>query len=138
MAFFTHPTSWLSCPWHSRTLTENALSRTRERVPTLTPTLTFDLTIRFLTSTRHQKWPLALVIVLSPLRAFKIDFATVRHGPKFWSLRPRLPAAKWSHNLPSRLATCQTQSQRSFEHRTASICGPQTRLRFLGYVSVHA
>ena len=44
----------------------------------------------------------------------------VRHGLKFWSLRPRLPTAKWSHNLPSRLVTCQTQSQRSFEHRTAS------------------
>ena len=51
MAFFTHPTSWLSCPWHSRTLTEDALSRTRERVPTLTPTLTLDFTIRFSSGT---------------------------------------------------------------------------------------
>ena len=61
-----------------------------------------------------------------------------RHGVIFWDLRPRVPTAKYSHNLPSRLATYQTQGQKSFEHRTASLCGPQTCLGYLGYVSHHA
>ena len=41
----------------------------------------------------------------------------VRHGLKFWSLRPRLPTAKWSHFPPPWPGTCRTQHRRSCVHR---------------------
>ena len=42
----------------------------------------------------------------------------VRHGLKFWSLRTRLPTAKWSHFPPPWPGTCRTQHRRSCVHRS--------------------
>ena len=41
----------------------------------------------------------------------------VRHGLKFWSLRPRLPTARCSHFPPPWPGTCRTQHRRSCVHR---------------------
>ena len=41
----------------------------------------------------------------------------VRHGLKFWSLRPRLPTARCSHFPHPWPGTCRTQHRRSCVHR---------------------
>ena len=48
----------------------------------------------------------------------------VRHGLKFWSLRPRLPTARCSHFPPPWPGTCRTRRRRSCAHRNTAEVGP--------------
>ena len=52
-----------------------------------------------------------------PLQRSQLLRALVRHGLKFWTLRPRVPTAKCSQFLPPWPGTCRTRHQRSFDHR---------------------
>ena len=53
-----------------------------------------------------------------PLQRSQLLRLLARHGLKFWSLRPRLPTAKWSQFLSPWPGTCRTQHQISFDHRS--------------------
>ena len=53
-----------------------------------------------------------------PLQRSQLLRLLARHGLKFWSLRPRLPTAKWSQFLSPWPGTCRTQHRISFDHRS--------------------
>ena len=62
----------------------------------------------------------------------------VRHGLKFWSLRPRVPTAKWSQFLSPWPGTCRTRRQRSLGNRAPfsnSIAGMLSAKHMRGAVS---
>ena len=55
-----------------------------------------------------------------PLQRSQLLRLLARHGLKFWSLRPRLPTAKWSQFLSPWPGTCRTQHRISFDHRVSA------------------
>ena len=52
-----------------------------------------------------------------PLQRSQLLRVPVRHGLKFWSLRPHVSTARCSQFLPRWRGTCRTQHQRSLDHR---------------------
>ena len=67
--------------------------------------------------TLRSVFPAPLRDARLPLQRSQLLRLLARHGLKFWSLRPRLPTAKWSHFPPPWPGTCRTQHRRSCVHR---------------------
>ena len=68
--------------------------------------------------TLRSVFPAPLRDARLPLQRSQLLRLLARHGLKFWSLRPRLPTAKWSQFLSPWPGTCRTQHQISFDHRS--------------------
>ena len=77
--------------------------------------------------TLRSVFPAPLRDARLPLQRSQLLRLLARHGLKFWSLRPRLPTAKWSHFPPPWPGTCRTQHRRSCVHRNY-IVGMGSRL----------
>ena len=68
--------------------------------------------------TLRSVFPAPLRDARLPLQRSQLLRLLARHGLKFWSLRPRLPTAKWSQFLSPWPGTCRTQHRISFDHRS--------------------
>ena len=70
--------------------------------------------------TLRSVFPAPLRDARLPLQRSQLLRLLARHGLKFWSLRPRLPTAKWSQFLSPWPETCRTRRRRSLDHRIAA------------------
>ena len=75
--------------------------------------------------TLRSVFPAPLRDARLPLQRSQLLRVPVRHGLKFWSLRPHVSTARCSQFLPPWRGTCRTQHQRSLDHR--ALRGPTTR-----------
>ena len=86
--------------------------------------------------TLRSVFPAPLRDARLPLQRSQLLRLLARHGLKFWSLRPRLPTAKWSQFLSPWPGTCRTQHRISFDHRVSAALQVfrRRRRKCLGFV----